>query len=138
MPHGRKPIFSESGLKRLSQCAKERGLGGYNPHPNRGSRYKGIWFDSNWEITVAKSLDEHGVMWERPTRGFIWNDEGNKYYPDFYLIEYDIYLDPKNDYLQVQHKDKIENAQVRNGIKVIMLNGDELTWEIIQARVAQR
>ena len=49
--------FSPEGLKILSDCAKNRGLGGYRPHPNKGKRYKDIWFDSNWEVEVAKSLD---------------------------------------------------------------------------------
>jgi hypothetical protein len=37
---------------------------------------------------------------------FIWKDNtGNehRYYPDFYLPEYDVYLDSKNDYL-IEHK----------------------------------
>lgn len=111
---GRVINFSEEGLLRLSIAAKSRQLGGYRPHPNKGSRYKGIWFDSNWEIIVAKSLDENGIAWKRPLKGFEWDDEGHKYYPDFYLNDFNVYLDPKNDYLRAQHKFKIESAQSRN------------------------
>ena len=53
--------FSEDGLRRLSEAAKTRGLGGYRPHPNKGIWYKNTWFDSKWEVQVAESLDESSV-----------------------------------------------------------------------------
>jgi len=127
--------FTEEGLKRLSDAAKNRGLGGYKPHSSRGTRYKSIWFDSNWEVEVAKSLDANNIEWIRPKQGFVWNDEGRKYYPDFYLLEYDVYLDPKNRYLQKQHADKITRAQERNNIQVFMLNEQQLEWKEIYALI---
>lgn len=36
---------SEEARVKLSKLAKERNLGGYRPHPNKGQRYKNIWFD---------------------------------------------------------------------------------------------
>ena len=123
--------FSEEGLKKLSDSAKARGLGGYRPHPNKGKRYKEIWFDSEWEVKVAESLDHHNVKWIRPKVGFVWNDAGNKYYPDFYLPEYDVYLDPKNNYLQTIDGDKIKNAEIRNNIRVIVLSKHQLDWKSI-------
>ena len=131
----RKGTVSIEGRMKLSSLAKERGLGGYRPHPNRGTYYKEIWFDSSWEVRVAKSLDENKIKWERPRNGFIWNDEGNKYYPDFYLIDHDVYLDPKNAYLQKIDKQKIEAASIRNNIKVIVLNEEQLEWSTIALMV---
>ncbi len=124
--------FTVEGLQSLSDHAKARSLGGYRPHPNKGERYNNIWFDSKWEVKVAKSLDEHFVRWERPKQGFVWSDSGRKYYPDFYLPEFDIYLDPKNSYLQVKDLEKINQAQQRNNIKVLMLSESQLSWETIQ------
>ena len=124
--------FSEDGLRRLSQAAKERSLGGYRPHPNRGEYYNGMWFDSKWEVAVAKSLDESKVKWIKPDQGFVWTDAGRKYYPDFYLVDFDIYLDPKNSYLRTKDAEKINQAQVRNGIRVLVLTQTQLTWEEIQ------
>lgn len=123
---------TDEGLKKLSENAKKNNLGGYRPHPNKGSRYKDIWFDSNWEIIVAKSLDENNIKWERPKTGFVWNDKGNKYYPDFYLPEYNVYLDPKNDYLIEKDFEKIEQSQLRNQIKVLILNKKQLQWDKIK------
>ena len=123
--------FSAEGLLKLSKNAKQRGLGGYRPHPNRGMRYNEIWFDSSWEVKVAKSLDFNNIIWERPKTGFVWSDQGNKYYPDFYLSEYNVYLDPKNAYLREKDELKIAEAQLRNKIKVIVLNEHQLEWDKI-------
>ncbi len=127
--------ISNKGLEKLSKLAKERSLGGYRPHPNKGQYYKDVWFDSMWEVKVAKSLDENSILWSRPSKGFIWNKEGNKYYPDFYIEEFDVYLDPKNDYLIKKDEEKISNAKVLNNIKVIVLNGNELDWTVIKNKI---
>jgi DNA-binding transcriptional MerR regulator len=127
--------ITDSGRKRLSDSAKRRKCGGYKPHPNRGQRYNGVWFDSNWEVDVAKSLDKHLVEWQRPKTGFQWSDCGKRYYPDFYLPEYDIFLDPKNPFLMIQDEQKIKEAQRRNGIRVILLNKSELEWQTIHEKI---
>lgn len=85
---GRETPISIEGRRALSEAAKKRGLGGYRPHPNKGMYYKDVWFDSSWEVKVAQSLDENNVKWERPRIGFIWNDKGNRYFPDLFLPEY--------------------------------------------------
>lgn len=123
--------------KKLSILAKDRGLGGYRPHPNRGERYKGIWFDSKWEVKVAQSLDDNGVIWDRPRVGFVWTDDGKKYYPDFFLPKFNVFLDPKNDYLRKVDAVKIEEAQRRNNIKVLVLSENQLTWSDIYAAIVQ-
>lgn len=65
-------------------------------------KYKGIEFDSTWEITIAKWLDKNNIKWQRKgIKTFRWvdsNKRNRKYIPDFYLPEYDVYLDPKNPY----------------------------------------
>ncbi len=131
-----KHVRTDAQRKRLSAVAKENGLGGYRPHPNRGIRYDDVWLDSKWEEKVARSLDESGVRWQRPSKGFVWNDEGQKYYPDFYLPDFDVYLDPKNEYLQKKDALKITEAQKRNNIVVLVLDEHHLEWKQIAA-VAQ-
>lgn len=120
------------GLRRLSEAAKANGLGGYRPHPNKGQWYGGTWFDSKWEVRVATSLDENDISWERPKSGFVWTDSGNKYYPDFYLPDFDVYLDPKNSYLRVKDAVKIAEAQIRNSIRVVVLEEHQLEWSQIK------
>ncbi len=61
--------------------------------PGVDSFGKKFFYDSNWEIAMAQSLDAAGVKWARPSK-FILSD-GRAYTPDFYIPEYDVYLDPK-------------------------------------------
>jgi hypothetical protein len=71
--------------------------------------YKGIMLDSSWELALAKRLDELQVKWIRP-EPLKWVDtDGNEhnYFPDFYLQEYDLYLDPKNPAAYQNQKEKI-------------------------------
>lgn len=69
--------------------------------------YKGILLDSSWELALAKRLDEIKIKWIRP-EPLQWLDEiglSHNYFPDFYLVDYDIYLDPKNSHaINVQKK----------------------------------
>lgn len=71
--------------------------------------YNGIWLDSSWEYELAKRLDQLKIKWERP-EPLIWIDaKGNShnYFPDFYLSDYDLFLDPKNPAAYENQKEKI-------------------------------
>ncbi len=60
---------------------------------------------------LAKRLDELNIEWVRPKEPIIWIDSKNdnrNYFPDFYLLKYDIYLDPKNPYAFEVQKEKID------------------------------
>lgn len=69
--------------------------------------YKGIMLDSTWELLLAKRLDEIEVRWIRPDP-VVWIDDAGisrHYFPDFYLPEHDLYLDPKNPHaIRVQRE----------------------------------
>lgn len=64
---------------------------------------------STWEHDVAIYLNENKIRWIRPD--FIeWIDSAetsHKYYPDFYLIDYELYLDPKNPYRMKIDEEKL-------------------------------
>lgn len=82
----------------------------YWDHPTQGR----LRFDSSWEESIAKFLDQQAIEWIRPQSGIKWVDSKgveHHYFPDFYLPKYDLYLDPKND--KVIHKDqeKLEKVQ---------------------------
>ena len=60
--------------------------------------YNGVMLDSSWELALAKTLDKNNITWIRP-ESVKWTDDlgvQHNYFPDFYLVDYDIYLDPKN------------------------------------------
>lgn len=77
-----------------------------------------VLLDSSWEEYLAKRLDVLGIKWIRPDP-LKWVDSTGKsrnYFPDFYLIDYDLYLDPKNPMAMNQQKEKVEwlKHNVRN------------------------
>jgi hypothetical protein len=57
-----------------------------------------VKLDSSWEEALAKRLDELQIKWIRPNP-LKWKDEcgiEHNYFPDFYLTDYNLFLDPKN------------------------------------------
>lgn len=94
------------------QILREKALASNHRRLKKGTiDYKGILLDSSWEFELAKRLDELGIKWIRPNP-LPWIDEKgikHNYFPDFYLIDYDIYLDPKNPHAKRVQKQKIKN-----------------------------
>ena len=93
--------------------------------------------DSSYELTVATELDKNNVKWSRP-KPFWYVDLKkikHRYYPDFYLSDYNVYLDPKNDYLIKNDAAKIQYVREQNNIQIIILNKDELNWKVIQKKL---
>lgn len=128
----------------LSVKAKEREFGGFNMR-NAAIEYNGIKLDSSYELRVAKSLEENNIKWQRCNRFKYTHSDGSVHYytPDFYLPEYDIYLDPKNDYLienvnqftGMTDVEKIQRAATENNIRVLILDKECLTWDKIKELV---
>ncbi len=88
--------------------------------------------DSSYERTVAKLLDAHKIKWNRP-KPLIWIDKKNvqhHYFPDFYLVDYDVYLDPKNEYCFKVQKEKIDYVKAHYS-NCFFLTKDQLTWIFI-------
>ena len=131
---------SDETKAKLSKIAKSNGLGGVTQ--SRWIEYKGKILGSSYELALAKDLDACDVIWDTCTR-FEYIDPTGKhrtYTPDFYLPEYDVYLDPKNDFLienvnpnlGFTDKEKIALAEQYNNIRVIILNKNQLSWEEVQ------
>lgn len=126
----------------LSEVAKRNGLGGVTQ--SRWIKYKGKTLGSSYELAVAISLDDNDIKWDTCKRISYIDPFGKKrtYTPDFYLIDYDVYLDPKNNFLieninpALGFKDveKIKLVEEQNGITVLVLNKDQLTWDKIKCQ----
>lgn len=59
--------------------------------------YNGNVFKGNWEKTVAVYLDKNNIRWSNkidPIK-YHWNNSIHLYFPDFYLPEYDLYVEVK-------------------------------------------
>jgi len=123
---------SAESKQKLSDIAIKRGFGGKNYR--KTFEYKGTILESSYELKLAKELDNHGVLWIRPKR-FHWIDSSGKqrhYTPDFYLIEYDIYLDPKNDYLIKIDSEKVRLCSEQNNVRIVVLSKQNLSWQAIK------
>ena len=65
-------------------------------------------FDSSWEDALAIRLDQLEINWVRPEPiQYELDGKTRNYFPDFYLPDYDLYLDPKNSYCREQQKEKL-------------------------------
>lgn len=131
---------SEKTKEKLSKIAKSAGFGGHESKQHL--IYKGVCLHSSYETTLAIDLDKNNIKWFRPNpMGWI-DDEGknHRYYADFYLPDYDIYLDPKNDFL-IEHvnpvfgitdREKINKVAEQNNVRIFILNKDQLLWNYVQ------
>lgn len=75
-----------------------------------------VMLDSSWEEALAIRLDELKIKWERPSIPIKWVDSDGKehnYFPDFYLCDYDLFLDPKNPHAVAVQKEKLEIIKVQ-------------------------
>lgn len=122
----RLPIYweNEENRKRASLCMKA--VVKAHPESYSGSNvngrtpvidYKGIKLNGSWEVLVAKMLDEYNIQWIRPTNPFKyeWNNNTHYYYPDFYLPEYDKYIEVKG---YERERDKCKYKSVPNLIVI--------------------
>jgi predicted nucleic acid-binding Zn ribbon protein len=95
-----------------------------------------VYLESSWEFKVAEDLDKHNISWTRPKYiRYMLDDVKKMYYPDFYLVDYDCYLDPKNSYVRILDQQKLKAVVEQNNIKLILLDKDELSWDIIKSLI---
>lgn len=58
--------------------------------------YNGILLDGLWEVLFAEWCDINNIKWLRPINGFEYEWNGKRiYYPDFFLPEYELYIEIK-------------------------------------------
>lgn len=130
--------------KCCSDICRAKSRGGYRR--SKIFLYKGIKLQSSFELQVAKELDFYNIKWIRP-KAFIYNYiKIRKYTPDFYLPDYDVYLDPKNDFLAtninpltgINDLQKLKLVEEQNNIIIIPLLKNQLNWTIIKGLIAQK
>ncbi len=138
-----KEYFVRSGRKRLccsNQCRSvifsktatdNKAMGG-----NKNTRAYGwytskiagrVWLESSYEYKVANYLDANNIKWIRPGYlPYVIDGKQKRYYPDFYLIDRDLYLDPKNDFLIQKDAEKIQLVQEQNNVKIQIIDKEDL------------
>lgn len=95
--------YSEEQRKKHSQIMKKV----VEKHPEsytknnvvgrvRNVEYNGKILKGSWEVEVAKWLDRNNIKWEHEVKSFEYEWKGKrKYYPDFYIPEFNIFLEVK-------------------------------------------
>lgn len=93
-----KQAWVKHGLKCCTiECARSYTI--RNGIKSKQHIHNGVALDSSWESTLAHWLDNHNIEWIRPKHLlYVLDDKPKKYFPDFYLPKYNLYLDPKNPY----------------------------------------
>ena len=124
----------------LSTLAKERGFGGYQENAGRSKKFKVVdsfgketTLQSTYELECFNILTELNIKWNRPKA---LKYDNRNYFADFYLTDYDIYLDPKNSWKAKLDEEKINKVIVQNNVKVYVLLKEQITKEYI-TRLAQ-
>ena len=94
-----------------------------------------VSLDSSWELKIANELDKNKITWTRPI-GFMLSDK-RRYTPDFYLNDYDIFLDPKayrKGY--IENIKKIRKFEIEYSTKCLVISNEkDLTWSYIKDHI---
>ena len=101
--------------------------------PGTDSFGKDFYFDSGWEILLAESLTKNNIVWSRPDRFVL--SSGKTYTPDFYLPDYNVYMDPKAKRPGYYRKSmlKVEMFEKEYDTRCLVIsNSRYLTWGHIQ------
>lgn len=119
----------------ISVRVRKQGFGGYQENAGRSKKFKIedsfgklVTVQSTYELATAEILNELGILWIRP--GALKYD-GRNYFPDFYLTELDLYLDPKNNYLAIKDAEKIRLASEQNNVEILILTKDKINIQFL-------
>lgn len=132
---------SEEAKAKIRRYAVAAALGGHTSKQRLTYRTRQgsvVHLHSSYEVRVAQALDAAGVEWTRPAP-LAWQDAlgvAHRYYPDFYLPQQNVYLDPKNPYLQQKDRAKLHAVATQRGVIILVLGPDELTCAAIFAKIS--
>jgi hypothetical protein len=98
-------ISCRDNIRSQNKCRKTQ-IEYFNIYEN-----KNVILQSTWEVTIADWLATNNVVWIRPSKRLKWYDTTldveRTYLPDFYLKDFNVYLDVKNPLKQKEDADKI-------------------------------
>lgn len=122
--------------KKASSNGGKKG-GGYRENAGRSKKYRVVdsfgkqtTLQSSYEYKCFELLSEMNIRWVRP-KALKYN--GRNYFADFYLVDHDIYLDPKNSYKAKLDREKISCVIKENQVKLFVLLQDQITIESLRS-----
>lgn len=130
------PDYYNSDAHKASASKGGKRGGGYREGAGKSKKFhvpdsygKIVCLQSTYELECSQILNGLGVNWIRPKA--LKYDEIKNYFADFYLPDYDIWLDPKNSFKAECDKIKIEKVITQNNVKLFILLKHQLTEEYI-------
>lgn len=119
-----------------SAAAKAQGFGGYRENAGRSKKFKvldsfgkEVTLQSTYELRCSEILNLLSIKWIRPKA---LKYDGRNYFADFYLPDYDVWLDPKNSHKAKVDEEKINKVREQNNIKLFVLLDEQLNEEHIK------
>lgn len=102
-------------FKQFKYNVRKGKVGGFKPNSCRktSSFYKGYKMDSKAELMFAQLLDSHNINWIKNSTVWFEYLPGKKYYPDFYLKDFDAWIEIKGKYY-IRENDSIRWLSVPN------------------------
>jgi len=91
------------------------------------------------EIEIAKIFDKLKIQWIRNKIGFNYialNGEQRKYYPDFYLPQYNLYIEYKGWITYEMHY-KMEQAKKLNNINLLIIYSNDKRYKNLGLNLRQ-
>ncbi len=109
--------FSPETIEKMRLSAKDKHAGKNNPMYGKTTHSRGewytlpngnkIWLRSSFEMRVAKILTERNIRWEYEPIAFPLENIEKTYRPDFYLPDYDLWLEVKG-WMRPSAQEKID------------------------------
>ena len=119
----------------------KKGSGGFR---EKGGKIK-VYFKyhdfilNSQELRVAKILDKLNLKWERNLKGFEYltlNNEKRKYYPDFYLFDYNFYVEYKG-WVTEEINHKMKDAKERNHLNLLVIYSQDRRYKKLGLNLEQ-
>jgi hypothetical protein len=109
--------------------------GGYRPNSGRSKKFRvfdsegnTVVLQSTYEYALFEILCELNVRWVRP-KALKYNNKN--YFADFYLPDFNVWLDPKNNYKAKVDKEKIDLVIKQNKCKLFVVLEKDINKEYI-------
>lgn len=117
------------------EMAIRNNSGGYKERSGRSKKYyvydsfnKKTCLQSSYEYRLYEILNNKNIVWVRPKPLKYGN---KKYFADFFLPKYNLYLDTKNDYLIIKDAEKISKVIKENKINLLVVANNQINEEYI-------
>lgn len=117
--------YSARNRKYCSVTCSNKNKYHINSNRKKTSIYKGFRMESGAELIFAQQCDQLGIVWHKNTTQFFSfidsTGKQSKYYPDFYLEQYDIWVEIKGK-RYIRPDDELRRAAVRKPVFLIISN----------------